>query len=78
MLTPEGLLTLLRQEDDLDDALENVVVLPGAGGPASGGACPAYVFVSSRGVVEHAARIREVAAPHFDGEVIFHFVRSNP
>jgi hypothetical protein len=75
-MDPIELLIKARYDDELDEALKGAVVVTGAGGAEDGGACPAFVIVSPRGLSEHAEKLREVIREEHGHNFILQLVQS--
>jgi hypothetical protein len=71
------LLTKLRYEDALDDALEGAVIAGGAGGASGGGASRGFVLTSEKPLAEMMPRIRELANEHAGEDVRVVYVKAN-
>ena len=74
-MTATELMLRLRDRDDWDNVLEDVVILEGAGGPPEGGACPAYILVGGTLPAGVLDKIRPLANEWAGREVIVHRVR---
>lgn len=76
-MTAAELMIRLRERDEFDNVLEDVVIVEGAGGPSTGGACPGFVFIGGRFPGGTLGQIRDLVNEWAGEEVVIHRVKAS-